>query len=45
LIDPQVGIFAVLLTNRVHPSRHDGSYERIREVRARFHNAVWAALS
>jgi CubicO group peptidase (beta-lactamase class C family) len=45
LIDPVAGIFAVLLTNRVHPTREGGSAERIRTVRARFHNAVWAALA
>ena len=44
LIDPEAGLFAVLLTNRVHPTREGGSAERIRSVRARFHNAVWAAL-
>lgn len=43
VIDPQVGRFAVLLTNRVHPSRENGSLERVAAVRARFHNAVWAA--
>ena len=45
LLDPGPGIFAVLLTNRVHPTRHDGSADRIRAVRARFHNAVWSALA
>ena len=45
LIDPAAGIFAVLLTNRVHPTRHGGSAERIAALRSRFHNAVWAALS
>ncbi len=44
LIDPEAGIFAILLTNRVHPSRAEGSPERIRTLRARFHNAVWSAL-
>src|SRR5436190_19007410 len=45
LIDPGPGIFAVLLTNRVHPTRGDNSAERIRTVRACFHNAVWTALA
>lgn len=35
-IDPEAGHFAVLLTNRVHPSRLD---ERIRQVRPRVHDA------
>ncbi len=45
LIDPDLGIFAVLLTNRVHPTREGGSAAGVRELRGRFHNAVWAALS
>jgi CubicO group peptidase (beta-lactamase class C family) len=45
LLDPDLGVFAVLLTNRVHPSRGEGSAERVRAVRARFHNAVWAAVA
>jgi serine-type D-Ala-D-Ala carboxypeptidase len=45
VLDPERGVYAILLTNRVHPSRADGSADRIRQVRARFHNAVWAALS
>jgi CubicO group peptidase (beta-lactamase class C family) len=45
VIDPAVGIYAVLLTNRVHPTREDGSAQRIRTLRARFHNAAWAELS
>lgn len=44
LLDPEYDLFAVLLTNRVHPTRGDQSAERIRTVRARFHNALWAAL-
>jgi CubicO group peptidase (beta-lactamase class C family) len=44
VIDPEAGTFAVLLTNRVHPTR-EGTLEKIVSVRARFHNAVWAALS
>jgi CubicO group peptidase (beta-lactamase class C family) len=44
VIDPEAGTFAVLLTNRVHPTRQ-GTLEKIVSVRARFHNAVWAALS
>jgi serine-type D-Ala-D-Ala carboxypeptidase len=38
-IDPEGGHFACLLTNRVHPSRHD---ERIRKLRPVVHDA-WAA--
>lgn len=45
LIDPQAGLFAVLLTNRVHPTRENDSAGAVREVRGRFHNAVWGALT
>jgi CubicO group peptidase (beta-lactamase class C family) len=45
LLDPEAGIFAVLLTNRVHPTRENDSAGAVREVRARFHNAVWSALA
>lgn len=45
LLDPACGVYAVLLTNRVHPTRGGGSAERVRTVRARFHNAVWAAVT
>jgi CubicO group peptidase (beta-lactamase class C family) len=44
LVDPAAGYFAVLLTNRVHPTRGDGSLDRITSLRARFHNAVAAAM-
>jgi CubicO group peptidase (beta-lactamase class C family) len=44
-VDPQEGTFVVLLTNRVHPTRDGGSLERVDSLRARFHNAVSAALS
>ncbi len=44
-VDPQEGVFTVLLTNRVHPTRDGGSLERVESLRARFHNAVSAALS
>jgi CubicO group peptidase (beta-lactamase class C family) len=40
-IDLERDAHVVLLTNRVHPDRHD---ERIREVRPRVHDAVWEAL-
>jgi CubicO group peptidase (beta-lactamase class C family) len=40
-IDPDAEVVAVLLTNRVHPSREN---ERIRELRPRFHDAVAEAL-
>lgn len=36
-IDPDRGIYAVLLTNRVHPSRQN---DAIREVRPAFHDAL-----
>jgi CubicO group peptidase (beta-lactamase class C family) len=45
VIDPGFGIWVVLLTNRVHPSRTDGSLERVNALRARFHNLVVAALA
>jgi CubicO group peptidase (beta-lactamase class C family) len=45
LVDPEYGVWAVLLTNRVHPSREAGSLGRISALRARFHNAALAALS
>jgi CubicO group peptidase (beta-lactamase class C family) len=44
LIDPLAGLYAVLLTNRVHPTRENNSAGAAREVRGRFHNAVWGAL-
>ena len=34
LVDPATGIFAVLLTNRVHPTRGGDSPQRIRALRA-----------
>ncbi len=40
-IDLERDAHVILLTNRVHPDRHD---ERIREVRPRIHDAVWEAL-
>ncbi|HEU5318909.1 MAG TPA: serine hydrolase domain-containing protein [Chloroflexota bacterium] len=45
LLDPERGVYAVLLTNRVHPTREGGSAERLSELRRRFHNAVWRALA
>ncbi|CAA9272618.1 MAG: Beta-lactamase class C-like and penicillin binding proteins (PBPs) superfamily [uncultured Chloroflexi bacterium] len=45
VIDPERNLYAILLTNRVHPTRGGGSAERIRRLRARFHNAAWAELS
>jgi CubicO group peptidase (beta-lactamase class C family) len=44
LIDPGTGLYAVLLTSRVHPTRENNSAGAAREVRGRFHNAVWGAL-
>lgn len=43
-VDPHYGIWVVLLTNRVHPSRDDDSLQRVNALRARFHHAVLAAL-
>ena len=39
-IDPDRGLYSVLLTNRVHPHADDRSREGIREVRRAFHDAV-----
>lgn len=41
LVDPEARIFAVLLTNRVHPSRDN---LKIKDVRPRFHDAVFSAM-
>jgi len=40
-IDPENGFFAVLLTNRVHPTSNN---DRILAFRPRFHDAVFEAL-
>jgi CubicO group peptidase (beta-lactamase class C family) len=40
-IDPDRGVYVVLLTNRVHPSRAN---DAIKHVRPAFHDAVMAAL-
>jgi len=40
-IDPDRGVYVVLLTNRVHPSRAN---EAIKQVRPALHDAVIAAL-
>jgi CubicO group peptidase (beta-lactamase class C family) len=40
-IDLERDAHVILLTNRVHPERHD---DRIRVVRPRVHDAVWEAL-
>ena len=45
VVDPTIGIYAVLLTNRVHPTREADSATRVRTLRARFHNAAWSELS
>lgn len=42
VVDPQTGLYAVLLTNRVHPTRENAKILRIRRV---FHNRVYAAFS
>jgi CubicO group peptidase (beta-lactamase class C family) len=40
-IDPDRGVYVVLLSNRVHPSRAN---DAIKQVRPAFHDAVMAAL-
>lgn len=40
-VDNKTGVYVVLLTNRVHPSREDN---RIIAFRRHFHNAVFASL-
>jgi CubicO group peptidase (beta-lactamase class C family) len=40
-IDPKIGIYIILLTNRVHPSRENNKIIRFRRL---FHNAVIAGL-
>jgi CubicO group peptidase (beta-lactamase class C family) len=40
-VDPENGLFAVLLSNRVNPS---ASNEKIKKFRPRFHNAVFGLL-
>jgi beta-N-acetylhexosaminidase len=40
-IDPERGLFVILLTNRVNPTREN---EKIREVRPALHDAVFEAL-
>ncbi|MCX5985470.1 MAG: serine hydrolase [Chloroflexi bacterium] len=44
LIDPEHDAWVVLLTNRVHPTRHGDTQARIRALRANVHNAAIAAL-
>lgn len=41
-VDRETGLFVVLLTNRVHPSRENDGLLRFRRV---FHNTVWGAVS
>jgi CubicO group peptidase (beta-lactamase class C family) len=40
-VDPDRGVYVVLLTNRVHPSRAN---DAIQQVRRAFHDAVMDAL-
>lgn len=40
-LDPDQGRYAVLLTNRVHPTRGNDAIQRIRPA---FHDAVWSGL-
>jgi len=42
VVEPTTGLFAVLLTNRVHPTRQN---ERIFRFRPKFHNAVFVACT
>ena len=42
IINPEMGVFVIWLTNRVHPTRKE---ERLLRYRALVHNAVFAALS
>ena len=42
IINPELGIFAIWLSNRVHPTRKE---ERLLRYRALVHNAVFAALT
>jgi len=42
VINPELGIFVIWLTNRVHPTRKE---ERLLRYRALVHNAVFAALT
>lgn len=42
VVDPTTGLYAILLSNRVHPSRLN---EMIVSFRRHFHNAVYAAFS
>ena len=41
-IDPKVGIYIILLTNRVHPTRENNKIIKFRRL---FHNAVIAAMT
>jgi CubicO group peptidase (beta-lactamase class C family) len=41
-VDPGTGLYAVLLTNRVHPTRHNDGITRFRRA---FHNRIFAAVS
>lgn len=41
-IDPTTGLYAILLTNRVHPSRSNEKLFRFRRV---FHNRIYASFS
>ena len=40
-LDPDQGRYAVLLTNRVHPTRSNDAIQRVRPA---FHDAVWSTL-
>ncbi len=41
-VDPTTGLYIVLLTNRVHPTRQNSGHLRLRRL---LHNAVYAAFS
>ena len=41
-VDPETGLYAILLTNRVHPTRENDKHLRFRRC---FHNRVYAAVN
>jgi CubicO group peptidase (beta-lactamase class C family) len=43
-INPKMDLFAILLTNRIHPSRSNPACERINDVRRAFHRLIVEAI-
>ncbi|MBS7611295.1 serine hydrolase [Candidatus Bathyarchaeota archaeon] len=43
-ISPKLDLFAILLTNRIHPSRNNPACGRIDDVRAAFHRLIVEAI-